>query len=301
MHHGEAERRRVLVTTDCGADMDDQWALAHLAVSAEVDLCGVVTTHAPNLADPAAITAAQHAKEVLDHVAVDNLPTIELGSSVPLRDRAPLPSPGVDFILDEAEGCSPSDRLTVLVLGAATDVASALLTDPTLGDRIEIIAMAFDGWPGGDDGFNVRNDITAWQVLLEAKVPITVGDAAVTRSELAMTLTQAEGYLADCGTAGSFLIQLLADWLELHKDMANAVTGDPTAWPVWDEVAAAHLLSLTTTVVHPRPRLRNDVSFDHKDLAGAEADSDSIQWITGIDGGALWLHLRQSLRASSLA
>src|SRR5256885_11036915 len=41
-----APRTSVVLTTDCGADIDDQWALAHVALSPELDLRGVVTTHA---------------------------------------------------------------------------------------------------------------------------------------------------------------------------------------------------------------------------------------------------------------
>ncbi len=43
------------------------------------------------------------------------------------------------------------DRLAVLAIGAATDLASALLLDPTITERLEIVAMGFDGWPGGND------------------------------------------------------------------------------------------------------------------------------------------------------
>ena len=39
--------RAVIVTTDCGAGMDDQWTVAHLALTPEIDLCGNVTTRAP--------------------------------------------------------------------------------------------------------------------------------------------------------------------------------------------------------------------------------------------------------------
>ncbi len=57
--------RRVVLTTDIGAEVDDQWALAHLAVAPEIELRGVVTTHAPRLAVPAAHTAARVARDVL--------------------------------------------------------------------------------------------------------------------------------------------------------------------------------------------------------------------------------------------
>ena len=47
-----------VLLTDCGAEADDQWALAHLALSPAVGLRGVVTSHAPSLKKPAAPTAA---------------------------------------------------------------------------------------------------------------------------------------------------------------------------------------------------------------------------------------------------
>ncbi len=54
---------------------------------------------------------------------------------MPLLDRTPTLNPGVGFILEESLRYSPYTRLVILVLGAATDVASALLIDPSLGDR----------------------------------------------------------------------------------------------------------------------------------------------------------------------
>ena len=61
--------------------------------------------------------------------------------------------------------------MTVLVLGAATDVASALLTDPGWADRISVVAMGFDGYPRGGDPWNVKNDPIAWRILLDSQGP----------------------------------------------------------------------------------------------------------------------------------
>lgn len=69
-----AARRAVVLTTDCGADMDDQWTLAQLALAPELELRGVVTTHAPSLAAPAADTAARVSNEVFDHLPLKTRP-----------------------------------------------------------------------------------------------------------------------------------------------------------------------------------------------------------------------------------
>ena len=45
------------------------------------------------------------------------------------------------------------NRMVVVLLGAATDVALALSRDDRVEDSIEIVAAAFDKWPeGGDTG-----------------------------------------------------------------------------------------------------------------------------------------------------
>ncbi len=74
-------RRAVILTTDCGAEMDDQWTLAQLAVAPEFDLRGIVTTHAPSLKAPAAETAAGSVREVLDHLPLAARPSVFTGQA----------------------------------------------------------------------------------------------------------------------------------------------------------------------------------------------------------------------------
>ena len=172
-----AQPRPVLLTTDCGADMDDQWALAHLITAPEFDVRAVVTTHTgknADLAPPAAETSSKNARDVIAHIPGGKRPEVMPGSSVPLNSRTPLPNKGVERILSESRAFSRDRRLTVLVIGAATDTASALLTDKTLADRIEIIAMGFKSWAEGGTEYNIQNDPLAWQVILDSGVPVTL-------------------------------------------------------------------------------------------------------------------------------
>lgn len=276
----------LIMTTDCGADMDDQWALAHLALSPEFHVLGVITTHAPGFAPPAAEASARTARDVLDHLPLLIRPPVLAGSSVPLSDKAvPLQNAGVYFILGESRGHTAANRLTVLVTGAATDVASALLIDPTLGDRIQIVAMGFNKWPEGTDPFNVKNDIKAWQVLLESRAPIVVGDTTVTDRHLRMTRERAKELFDSHGDAGKYLAGLLVSWLDQHADLVQSVTSDRNSWPVWDEVTVAYLLGFTASEAHPRPRMRDDMVFEHP--AGGTG-GPAITWITSIDSAKLW-------------
>ena len=78
---------------------------------------------------------------------------------------------GVDFIVQSSKNFSKDNRLTVFTIGAATDVASAVLEDPSIVDRIQVVAMGFSSWPKGGDEFNVANDPRAWQVVLHVRCP----------------------------------------------------------------------------------------------------------------------------------
>jgi purine nucleosidase len=286
----ETRPRPILLTTDTGADMDDQWVLAHLVLSPEFDLRGVVTTHTGSYAllpAPAAESTARVANEVLNHLPLAKRPQVIAGASNPLRAKAePQRGPGVDFILRTARGFDRTRPLTVLVVGAATDLASALLVDPSLAERIEIVAMAFSKWPDGDDMFNVKNDVKAWQVLLESTAPIVVADGAVTLAHLRMTREHARSLFEARGDSGRYLAGLLVDWLDHRGNLAQMLTGDRNSWPVWDEATVAYLLGLAQSEVHARPRLRDDLKFEHP-LAG-QSSGPTIRWITGINSEKHW-------------
>jgi purine nucleosidase len=242
------DKKPVVITTDIGAEVDDQWTISHMALSPEIDLKGIVTTHAPNLAAPSAETSANYARELVGKLAAKSRPPVLVGSSKALSSPGkPIPNSAVDFLVEQARGKTAENRLTVVVLGAATDVASALLTDPTWADRVSIVAMGFNGYPQGGDPWNVKNDPIAWRTLLESRVPIVVGDVEVTKKLLRMT-----------------------------PDRAHTI-----------------LLGMATAESRPRPKLRDDLSFDLENPQG------TIQWITSIDEGKLWPDLAAKIKAAA--
>ena len=149
-----------ILITDCGAEMDDQWALAHLLLSTELDLRAVITTHASSIRLSSA-RSAEEAAEVIRHVLPErasSLPVVA-GSPEPLQDvKIPRENAGVDLLLRLSGDFSESRRLIVFAIGAGTDVASALFKDSSIANRITVVAMGFTDWPNGGDFFNVKND-----------------------------------------------------------------------------------------------------------------------------------------------
>ena len=288
----QASKIPVILTTDIGTEVDDQWAMTHLAISPEIELKGVVTTHAPNLANPPAETSARFASDLASHLPQRLRPKVMAGSSTPLADNGkPLPNAGVDFLIQESKKYSSENRLTVLVIGAATDVGSAILTDPTWADRVRVVAMGFNGYPAGGDPWNVKNDRIAWRVVLDSRVPVVVGDCDVTRRHLKMTPDRAHTLLAKLAEPAPLLLKRFDTWMAENARIVQNETGSPISWPIWDEVTTAYLLGMAKTETRPRPRLKDDLSFNLDKPVG------TIEWVTSIDENKLWMDLVTKINA----
>jgi inosine-uridine nucleoside N-ribohydrolase len=280
-HPAHARDRDIIITTDCGTEIDDQFAIAYLAMIPEVHIKAIVTTHAPDLPEQAK-GSASCVQNVLERLGVAPLPPIFPGSDVALTARLPLRNAGVDFIVATAHSYSAANRLVIVTLGATTDVASAFLEDPSMGDRVEILTMGFDDWPKGGDAWNIKNDPLAYQVILDSPAPITIGSGAVTQKYLELSDTEAEQMLFTHGSFADWLNGLFQNWVTLRADLVAQVVR-PRHWVIWDAVTAAHLEGFTKTETHPRPSLNaGDLTFSFP------STKKTVEWITWIDSARVW-------------
>ena len=277
-----------LLSADVGAEVDDQWAIAHLALSPRVNLLGIVTTHTPYLR---AQRSAEIAQEVLNHLPIQEKPPVVPGSSTPLESvDKPQHNEGIEFILETARRYSPEKPLTLLTIGAATDAASALLLDPSIAQRVRMVSMAFHSVQNGGREFNVQNDPKAWQVILETSVPLTIGCAEMCIRYLTLSRERAKERFGGISPAADYLVGLLEWWFAEHSDTCRAVTGKEDAWPIWDETVTAHLLGLTEVELLPRPPLLDNLDLEFR------SGGDTVRWIKAVRADALWSDLMALLR-----
>jgi purine nucleosidase len=273
----------VILSTDVGNEIDDQWAIAYTLVNPEFQVLGILSAQAPTVPAPSAhSTYLVLRDEVENRLGMATHPPLFEGSSLPLEDaKTPRTNAGVDFIVQSSKRFSKNNRLTVLTIGAATDVASAILEDPSITDRIQVVAMGFDNWPKGNDGYNVLNDVKAWQVILQSDVPVVVGTSSVCRAHLALTFDQARDLISMQGKVGQWLWDEYQDW---YFRFVKPVRKDDfsKSWVIWDIVTMAYTLKMTNQEVYPRPTLRDDGSLDHPPT------DKTITWITSIDEKRLW-------------
>jgi purine nucleosidase len=272
----------VVLSTDVGNEIDDQWAITYLLIQPRFEVLGVMSTHAPSITAPAGHTSYRILVDVVENrLGMNTHPPLVEGGSLPLENaKTPRPSPAVSFLIETSKRFSKDNRLMVLMIGAGTDVASAILTDPTIVERVRVIQMGFNDEQGGDE-FNIANDVHAVQAILDSNVPLVIGPGKVCRQSLSLTFDQAREMVAQRGAIGGWL------WEEYQAYYFRSVkplrvNDFSRPWIIWDDITLAYLLGMTEQQTQPRPRMRDDMTFEQ-----VKTDQ-TVTWIRDVDEVRMW-------------
>lgn len=286
-----AARPAVVLSTDVGNEIDDQWAIAYMLTSGHFDVQAIMSAQAPSLPAPSAhATYKILVDEVENRLGLREHPPLVEGASDPLPDaHTPHTSAAEELLIEVSKRYSSSERLNVLVIGAATDVASAILKDPSIVDRIQIVAMAFkDLSRDGGKEYNVQNDPIAWQVILRSAVPLAIGSGDVCRQSLSMPFQRAAQLLAN-GPIGAWLWEEYQSWY-FRSVKPLRVNDFSKPWVIWDIITLSYLDGLTEQKEINRPELGENLSFE----SPKEGDKKAT-WITAVDSTKLWQQFEAAL------
>ncbi|MGC9360137.1 MAG: hypothetical protein ACP5G7_07160 [Anaerolineae bacterium] len=162
------QKLRVVIDSDAKNEIDDQWAIALAILSLErLQIEGFVAANYDNAwGGPGGIERSKREIELVLAKASfgDRWPVLR--GSHPLRYQfEPFASEGVDFILDRAMAASPEDPLWVVVLAAATDMASAPLKEPRILGYVVAFWHLKTRWPEKCYNSNVFGDVRAARML----------------------------------------------------------------------------------------------------------------------------------------
>lgn len=272
----------VVLSTDVGNEVDDQWTISYLLLSPRLEVLGVMSAHAPSITAPAGHTSYRILRDVVENrLGMMSHPPLVEGGSLPLESvKKPQPSPAVDFLIETSKPFTKENRLTVLMIGAGTDVASAVLTDPTIVDRVRVIQMGFNDEKGGNE-FNIANDVRAVQVILDSDVPLVIGPGKVCRENLSLSLDQAREMVAHRGPIGTWLWEEFQAWYYRYVKPLR-VNDFSKPWIIWDNITLAYVLGMTEEKTAPRPRMRDDMTFEMVQT------KKTVTWITDLDEKRMW-------------
>jgi purine nucleosidase len=268
-----AERIRVLIDADTANEVDDPYAIVRALIEPSLDVVGLASAQwqVSHWAPPTSLEDSQRLNEfLLGHLGRTDLPHPR-GAAARLFDWGQdlaQHSAAAYFLIDQARATPPGEKLTVVVLGASTNVASALLIDPTIAPKIRVhfLGTGYDhargAWHRLD--FNVMNDPRALHVMLEAEdlelhvMPITVAGAM--RFEIEEVRESFRGRAP--------LLDVLVDRWEQHVDAGRL------GRTIWD-------LSAVEAVIHPELATEVEVQTP------PENTPRTVWMYTGIDAAAM--------------
>ncbi|QTE27894.1 nucleoside hydrolase [Pengzhenrongella sicca] len=162
---------RLIICTDAKNEADDQFAIVHALLTSTLDVRGIVPSH---FGRPGSMVASREEVHLLLEL---------LGTAVVVADgsphalpaaETPVPSAGARLIVAQAR--AESSRLYVAVLGPLTDVASAILAEPSLRERDVVVVWVggppYEGVPAYAPEFNLINDVAAANVVLQSGLEV---------------------------------------------------------------------------------------------------------------------------------
>lgn len=240
----ENKKVRVIIHTDCKNEADDQFAVAHHLMTPKFIVEGIIGGHFNK--NPQTYgegnTASASMKEidlVLDLMGVKDDYKVVKGAELPLVDeKTPQISQGAKFIIEEA--MKPSDLpLYILMQGAITDLASAILMEPEICDRMTAIWIGGGDWPEGGFEFNLLNDIAGANVVYESTMPLWQVPMN-TYKQISVTLAELQLRVKPYGRIGHYLFKQMVDFNDKLSFVQHWPHGE--IWGLGDQGTIAVLL-----------------------------------------------------------
>lgn len=240
---------RAVLDTDTDNEIDDQFAVAYALLSTErVRVEALYAAPFWNRRSRGPEDGMLRSYDELRRIVgklprSDSTPVLHGSRSWLPGASRPVPSPAATDLIERATGSD--DLLFVVAIGAPTNVASAVLMEPSIADRIVVV------WLGGNPGswyraveFNVEQDVAASHVLLDSGVPLVHVPCRNVTEHLRTTQAEIDRFVRGRSAVGDYLADIYAE------HVGDAVARSKV---LWDVGAVAWLVEpdwVATALVH---------------------------------------------------
>ncbi len=245
----------VVLDTDTYNEVDDQFAVCHAVLSPErINLLAIHAAPFHNgRSDGPADGMEKSYDEILRLLGHLKHPADGLvfkGSTAYLADvNTPQRNDAVDHLIELAM----TDRqgpLYVATIGAITNVASALLVEPKLVEKIVVVWLGGHSlhWPNNRE-FNLRQDVPAAKVIFDSGVPLVHMPCGGCVDRLHTSNPELAACLGGTSAIANYLVDIVRDYNKSGRTVWSKVLWDivTTAWlvnPNW-----VHTVLVSTPIV----------------------------------------------------
>lgn len=230
---------RMVLDTDTYNEIDDQFAVVHALLSPEkLSVEGIYAApffnHRSTGPGDGMELSYREILRLLDRLNKSSDGFAHRGSSGFLADyKHPYASKAVNDLIDRA--MSSDELLYVVAIGALTNIASAILIEPKIIEKIVLVWLGGNAlhWPHTTE-FNLSGDVLASRLVLDCGMPLVLIPCAGVTTHLRTTVSEIEQYVQGQGAIGDYLADTFKDY-----------STDHFAWSkeIWDVVAIAYLIN----------------------------------------------------------
>jgi len=255
---------RMVLDSDTFNEVDDQFALAYALLSPEklhVEAVYAAPFYNHRSSSPADGMEKSYEEilRLLSMMKQVDAPPVYKGSTHYLDlDQGPEESAAALNLVEHAMASPKDDPLYVVAIGAITNVASAILLEPQIIERIVVVWLGGHAlhWPNTQE-FNLRQDVPAARIILDCGVPFVHVPCHGVTTHLLTTIPELEAYVMGRGQIGDYLTDIVKKYHDNHFAWSKVI---------WDIAAIAYLINdewVPTNLEHS-PILTDQVtwSFD---------------------------------------
>jgi len=250
LKHPDNSPVRMVLDTDTANEIDDQFALVYALISPELDMQAVYAAPFTNSRSSGPADGMEKSYEEILRILsrLDKSPDgfAFKGSSSYLSDlKNPERSAAALDLVERARKSSPEDPLYVAAVGAITNVANAILIDPSIIRNIVVVWLGGNGhnWPNQKE-FNFRQDLNASRVIFDCGVPFVQLPCTPVVTHFTTTVPEMERYVAGRGAIGDYLLKIYKEYRKDHFAWSKVL---------WDMTAVAWVINdkwLPSDLVH---------------------------------------------------
>lgn len=232
----------LVIDTDAYNEIDDQFAISYALrnperLNVQALYAAPFLNHRSNSPEDGMVRSEQEIRKLLQLLGMER--PVFAGSRQYLADEStPVISPAAKDLACRAMAYSPEKPLYIAALGAITNVASALLINPAIADRVVIVWLGGHAleWPDNAE-FNMHQDVAAARVVYGSGAPLVMLPCEGVVSSFATTGPELDHWLRGKNALCDYLVQNTVDEAETYAK------GKVWSRVIWDVTAIAWLLN----------------------------------------------------------
>ncbi len=244
-------RVRMVLDTDTFNEIDDQFAVVQALLSpehlqVEAIYAAPFTNDRSTGPGDGMDKSYDEILQLLGRLGRDPEGWVFKGSAAYLPNAiTPIHSDASLDLVQRAMASPDDDPLYVVAIGAITNIASAILLEPAILDKIVVVWLGGNAlhWPSAWE-FNLKQDYHASKLILDCGVPLMLVPCQGVVTHLLTTTSEMELYVKGCGEIGQFLYERFYNYTKDHFGYSKVI---------WDMAAIACLLDpnmVSTSLVH---------------------------------------------------